>query len=235
MKTVSKLPARDSRKKLDQDVISCARCPRLRAHCQKIAREKKKSHADEIYWGLPVPDFGDPKASLLILGLAPAAHGANRTGRMFTGDRSGLWLYRALFRAGFANKESSEHKDDGLKLRDALITAVAHCAPPDNKPLPEEIENCSEYLVRNLDLVKPKVILALGSIAWNAAFAHLKTRGQWTKSRPAFSHLCETRINESLLVIGSYHPSQQNTFTGRLTEDMFDAVFDRARRAIEER
>lgn len=187
---------------------------------------------NEAYWGLPAPNFGDAKARFVILGLAPAAHGANRTGRMFTGDRSGLWLYRALHKAGFANQFSYEKADDGLKLINCVITATAHCAPPDNKPLPDEIANCREYLIRTMALHKPKVVLALGSIAWTALFNELKRQGAWTKARPQFGHGVEVKLDDGRLCIGSYHPSQQNTFTGRLTEEMFDAIFTRVQKIL---
>ncbi len=229
---------RDSHRKLNADIVGCEHCPRLIRYCRKVAAEKKKAHLDETYWGKPVPNFGDEtKGRLLIVGLAPAAHGANRTGRMFTGDRSGLWLYRALHRAGFANQAECMSADDGLKLHGCVITAVAHCAPPDNKPLPGEIAKCSEYLERTLSLSEPKAIVALGGIAWNAVFAELKRRELWKGPRPSFGHGAETLLsglgpNRSAVLIGSYHPSQQNTFTGRLTEPMLDEIFARARRIL---
>jgi uracil-DNA glycosylase len=219
----------DSHKVLNQDIENCERCPRLIKHCRTIAREKKKAHIDETYWGKPNVNFGDPHARLLIVGLAPAAHGANRTGRMFTGDRSGQWLYRALHRAGFANQSTYERADDGLVLKDCMITAVAHCAPPDNKPEPKEIANCSEFLRRTFELHQPKVVLALGGIAWTAVFNEMKRRDLWSGPRSKFSHGAEVKLEGiNAVLIGSYHPSQQNTFTGRLTEAMFDSVFARA-------
>lgn len=185
-----------------------------------MASEKKAAHKDEIYWGRPVPHFGDPEADLLILGLAPAAHGANRTGRMFTGDRSGDWLYRALYKAGVANQPSSLHSDDGLKLQGVLITAAAHCAPPDNKPTTEEISNCESHLQELASWKEWRAVLCLGGIAWKAAL------GQWpVKPMPKFSHLATAQTKGPLL-IGSYHPSQQNTFTGRLTEPMLDQAVE---------
>jgi len=228
---------KDSFKKLEADIIACERCPRLRRYCEKIAREKRRAFMNETYWGKPVPDFGDPKARLLIVGLAPAAHGANRTGRMFTGDQSGVWLYRALHRAGFANQAQCDRADDGLKLIDARITATAHCAPPDNKPTPKEIENCSVFLKRNLALSRPLVYLALGSIAWRALVLEFKNEGLITGPMPKFAHGAEVLLPASgkspeRLLLGSYHPSQQNTFTKRLTEPMFDAIFERARKFI---
>jgi uracil-DNA glycosylase family 4 len=226
--------ARDTHAQIDQDVIDCNRCKRLRTHCLKIAKEKKRAHIDETYWGKPIPNFGDRKARVLIVGLAPAAHGANRTGRMFTGDRSGQWLFRALHRAGFANQSTYENAKDGLKLVDCMITATAHCAPPDNKPTPDEIAQCEEFLIRTMELIKPKVIIALGSIAWTATFAQLKRDGRWNLAKPKFGHGAEIRLTDGTLVIGTYHPSQQNTFTGRLTEPMFDAIFSCAKNFLSE-
>ncbi|RYZ74114.1 MAG: uracil-DNA glycosylase [Proteobacteria bacterium] len=231
VKNENKIPqiSKDNVGKLADDIVECERCPRLRSYCEAIAREKKKAHRDETYWGLPVPNFGVAKAKFVIVGLAPAAHGGNRTGRMFTGDRSGLWLYRALHKAGFANQPTSETAEDGLELINCVITATAHCAPPDNKPLPDEIANCREYLVRTMALHQPKVMLALGLIGWNALFDELKRQGSWEGARPAFSHGAEVRLKDGRVCLGSYHPSQQNTFTGRLTEPMFDSVFARAK------
>jgi uracil-DNA glycosylase family 4 len=217
---------------LDKDVHKCTKCPRLRKYCLGLAKTKRKSFADQTYWGLPVANFGDPKARLLIVGLAPAAHGANRTGRMFTGDRSGQWLYRALYRAGFANQPTYESADDGLCLIDCMITSVAHCAPPDNKPTPQEIANCSAFFTRTFTLLSPKVVITLGSIAWTATFNELKRQGLWTKSRPRFAHGQAVTLDNGTLVLGSYHPSQQNTFTKRLTEPMFDSIFTQAKTAI---
>ena len=203
------------------------KCPRLRAHCLEVARIKRRAFQDETYFGKPIPDFGDPEARLLVLGLAPAAHGANRTGRMFTGDRSGQWLYRALHSTSFANQSSYESITDGLQLRDCLITAVCHCAPPDNKPLPEEIGNCSEYFREVISETPWKVALALGGLAWSQLAKQLGVR------LPKFTHGVE-QIHEGRLLLASYHPSQQNTFTGKLKEDMFEAVFLRARAFIEQ-
>lgn len=215
-------------------IENCVRCPRLIEHCKKIAIEKKKMYQDWTYWGRPVPDFGPRSARLLIVGLAPAAHGANRTGRMFTGDNSGLWLYRALHRAGFANQFSFEHSTDGLQLFDTCITAVCHCAPPDNKPTPAEIENCRPYLVDALDSMKSvEVYLALGGLAWNALFRELEERGELIKPKPKFSHGCKVQLKSKGWLVGSYHPSQQNTFTGRLTEKAFDDVFATCRTLLQ--
>jgi uracil-DNA glycosylase family 4 len=225
-----------SRKKaweaLNQDITSCERCPRLRRYCQGIAREKKKAFMDWKYWGKPVANFGDPQARFLIVGLAPAAHGANRTGRMFTGDRSGDWLYRALERAGFANQARAESADDGLELFDCAITATAHCAPPDNKPEPIEIARCEEYLSRTFELLDPVVIMALGGIAWKAIGKELKAKGLMTKALPPFAHGTVVDLGGGRSLIASYHPSQQNTFTGRLTEPMFDSVFSQVRELL---
>ncbi|MEZ6095396.1 MAG: uracil-DNA glycosylase [Pirellulaceae bacterium] len=217
--------------KLNQAVSNCTRCPRLIAHCQRIAQEKRAAYNDQDYWGGPVPNFGDQRARLLIVGLAPGAHGANRTGRMFTGDRSGLWLYRSLHRTGFANQFSYEERDDGLSLIDCAITAVCHCAPPDNKPTGDEVSACEPFLTETWELLRPQVVVTLGQLAWKATFRQLKSLGQWESAVPKFGHL-ETIDVPRCVVIGSYHPSQQNTFTGRLTEVMLDAVFETAKRHL---
>lgn len=201
---------------LNNRITSCFRCPRLVEWRELVALEKRKAFTDWQYWGRPVPNFGDPNAQHLIVGLAPAAHGANRTGQMFTGDRSGDWLFRALHKVGAANMPRAEIKADGLKLHNVLITAAAHCAPPDNKPLPLELANCNEYLRTTLALNPWKSVLCLGSIAWSSVFRTLGTKVQ------KFGH-GQVHITESgLKLVGSYHPSQQNTFTGRLTEEMLD-------------
>jgi uracil-DNA glycosylase family 4 len=192
----------------------CKRCPRLVEWRERIAREKRKSFADWDYWGKPVPNFGDPNAEFLIVGLAPAAHGANRTGRMFTGDRSGDWLYRALHKAGAANQPTAEHSEDGLTLHNVLITAICHCAPPDNKPTREEIQNCSVYLTDLLANHQWKSILCLGRIAWEQVHKHLQ------RKPVPFGHGAVSPGTPP--VVASYHPSQQNTFTGKLTEAMLD-------------
>ncbi len=219
---------------LSEQIENCELCPRLRHHCLKIAREKRKSYASETYWGKPISGFGDPKARLHILGLAPAAHGANRTGRIFTGDRSGEWLYRALFKAGFANQPHSTGRDDGLKLTDAWISCVVRCAPPDNKPTPTEIDRCSSYLAQEMELLKnARVYLALGQIALHASWPLLVERFQIQKTaKPKFSHGGKRELAPGHWLLMSYHPSQQNTFTGRLTEPMFDSVFSEAKRLL---
>lgn len=240
-------------------VVACERCPRLRRYCEAVAREKKRAYRDETYWGRPVPGFGDPDARLLIVGLAPAAHGGNRTGRMFTGDSSGDFLMRSLHAAGFANQPTSAHRDDGLVLADAYIAAAARCAPPDNKPTPAEIARCLPYLAAEVKaLTRLRVVVALGRIAFDAclklfgtvaqdfsggvaqasrgavAQASRGTVAQASRLRsPAFGHgaICRLGAGQPVL-IASYHPSRQNTNTGRLTPAMFDAVFTEARRLV---
>jgi uracil-DNA glycosylase family 4 len=221
---------------LQEQVVACERCPRLRQWCAEVARRKRAAYRDWTYWGRPIPSFGDPEARLLIVGLAPAAHGANRTGRIFTGDRSGDFLYRVLYRTGFASQPESRSADDGLRLHDAWITAAVRCAPPGNKPLPEEFRNCRPYLVRELELLENlRVIVALGRLAFRACLDALRDRG--LAIRPAafdFAHGREHRLGPGLpVLICSYHPSQQNTQTGRLTEPMLRRVFLRARRYLE--
>lgn len=202
-------------KELNDQITTCRKCPRLVTWREQVAAEKRKSFASETYWGRPVPNFGDPDADHLIVGLAPAAHGANRTGRMFTGDRSGDWLFRALHRAGVASQAESLTAEDGLMLKEVLITAVCHCAPPDNKPLPSEVQACSGYLVELLASKQWKSILCLGSLAWNQLFRVLKM-----SPIPKFGH--GIVVLGAPKIVGSYHPSQQNTFTGRLTAPMLD-------------
>ena len=210
--------------------MDCRACPRLVEWRELVAKEKRASFADEEYWGRPVPPFGDPAGWLLIVGLAPAAHGGNRTGRMFTGDRSGDWLYASMFRTGFANQPTATSIDDGLQLTDVYITAPVRCAPPANKPTTEERDTCLPYMVRELDLLPNiSVIVALGSFAWDAALKVLAMAGiEIPRPKPRFGHLEEATVGPYIL-LGSYHPSQQNTFTGKLTEPMTDAVFNRAR------
>ncbi len=220
---------------VEREIAACTRCPRLVEHCTLVARTRKKAFRDWDYWGKPVPSFGDPEARLLVLGLAPAAHGANRTGRMFTGDRSGDFLFRALHAAGFASQPESRFRGDGLVLRDVYITAVAHCAPPGNRPTRDEILNCREYLERELDLLAElQVVVALGRVAFDQYLTILRNRGIIeSRSRFQFAHDREhaTAPGQPLL-ISSYHPSQQNTSTGRLTDRMLKEVFMRARRAL---
>lgn len=216
------------------EMVNCHRCPRLVAWREAVAEARIKRHADELYWGRPVPSFGDPNARLLVVGLAPAAHGGNRTGRMFTGDRSGDWLYRALHRAGYANQAESGALSDGLFLKDCYITAVAHCAPPQNKLLPAESANCRDYLARELELLsRVRVIVTLGKVAWDAMLRMPQLAAPKTEAKPAFGHGHVWEAPSGLILIGSYHPSQQNTFTGKLTEPMLDAVFTTARRTLE--
>ena len=214
-----------------REVIACERCPRLRAYCLEVARVKRKAFLHEEYWGRPIPGFGDPEAWLLIVGLAPGAHGANRTGRMFTGDRSGEWLYGELFRQGIASAPHSRRRDDGLRLRGAYIAAAARCAPPDNKPTGEEMDRCREYLVREMAaLPGVRVRLALGRIAFDAFGKARRELGLPDLTpRPAFAHGASFALPEGGFLLASYHPSQQNTSTGVLTQAMWRGVFDRAR------
>jgi uracil-DNA glycosylase family 4 len=221
---------------LNEEIIACRKCPRLVAYREKVAKEKRRAFREWTYWGKPVPGFGDPNARLLILGLAPAAHGANRTGRMFTGDRSGGFLYKALHKAGFANQPTSLYRDDGLQLKDAYISATARCAPPENKPMPEEILNCRGYLERELEIFQPKAVLALGKIAWDAYLEILKQQ-EIISSRAAykFGHGAEAKLPSPYpRMFGVYHPSQQNTQTGRVTPAMYAKVLRRIRRFLEQ-
>jgi uracil-DNA glycosylase family 4 len=211
----------------------CERCSRLRSHCRKIAKLKRKAFADQNYWGKPIQGFGDIKARLVIIGLAPAAHGANRTGRVFTGDRSGDWLYRALHKSGFANQPTSVHQNDGLRLIDCFITATVKCAPPDNKPTPAEITKCLPYLEWEVENLKSaQVYLALGKLAFDQTWNILKSKGHAIGPRPSFAHGKAVQLKSGYCLLASYHPSQQNTFTGKLTEPMFDAVFTKARELL---
>jgi uracil-DNA glycosylase len=217
---------------IESEIINCGKCPRLVSYREQVARVKRRAYREWTYWGRPVPAFGDPQARLVIIGLAPAAHGANRTGRMFTGDRSGDFLYEQLYRAGFASQPQSKRVDDGLVLKDALISAAVRCAPPDNKPLPEEIRNCLPYLERELALVHPRAILALGGIALNTYLDLLKRQGL-IPSRAAypFSHGASFTLPGNLpRLFAAYHPSQQNTQTGRLTPAMFARVLKKIRK-----
>ena len=222
--------------RIARQIESCQRCPRLVDWCQSVAQTKRRSFAEQTYWGKPVPGFGDPAARIWIVGLAPAAHGGNRTGRVFTGDRSGDFLYAALHRAGLANQPQAVSRDDGLKLRDVYIGAVGRCAPPANKPTPQELANCQSWLDLELAALRNvRVIVALGGIAFSGALALLHRSGETIpKPRPAFAHGGEVSIGQRTL-LGCYHVSQQNTFTGRLTEAMIDRVLERAKEVSGER
>ena len=215
---------------LSAEVVECRRCPRLVEWRERVAREKRAAFADWDYWGRPIPGFGDPAARVLLLGLAPAAHGGNRTGRIFTGDRSGDWIFAALWRCGFANQPVSRAWGDGLELRDCYVTAAVRCAPPANRPLPGERDNCLPYAVRELELLEDvRVVVCLGGFAWDAALRVRAALGEPVpRPRPRFSHGAEL-AGERWTALGCFHPSQQNTFTGRLTEPMTDAVLERAR------
>jgi uracil-DNA glycosylase family 4 len=219
---------------LNEEIVACRKCPRLVEYREKVAREKRRAFREWTYWGKPVPGFGDARAQLLILGLAPAAHGANRTGRVFTGDRSGDFLYAALHKAGFANQPTSVRSGDGLQLKNAYIAATIHCAPPANKPLPSEIANCRGYLVRELEILQPRVLLALGKIAWDAYLEILKERGLITsKAAFHFAHGAEVELpGDGARLFGVYHPSQQNTQTGRVTPAMYAQVLRRIQRLL---
>jgi len=216
---------------LNADVVACRRCPRLVDWRERVAAEKRAAFADQEYWGRPITGFGDPAARILVLGLAPAAHGGNRTGRVFTGDRSGDWLFASMWRCGLANQPTSVARDDGLELRGAYVTAAVRCAPPANKPLPAERDNCFPYLMRELELLDAiRVVVCLGGFAWEAALRARVALGEPVpKPRPRFGHGAELPSPGPLHLLGCYHPSQQNTFTGRLTKPMIDAVFARAR------
>lgn len=222
---------RDRMARITERVLACRACPRLVAWRETVAREKRAAYRDEAYWGRPVPGFGDPAARLLIVGLAPGAHGANRTGRMFTGDRSGAWLYGALHRAGFATAPESRSRDDGLELRDAWLTAALRCVPPGNRPTGPEEARCLPFLQEEIAVLLPRLrcIVALGGLAHRATLRALQENGVPTPSpRPPFGHGVERTLTGGLHLLASYHPSQQNTFTGTLTEPMFDAVWARA-------
>ena len=217
------------------EIVECRACPRLVEWRERVAREKRAAFAGEDYWGRPVPPMGDVDARVLVVGLAPAAHGGNRTGRIFTGDRSGDWLFGSMYRTGFASQPHSVSRDDGLRLLDAYVTAPVRCAPPANKPTLEERDTCIGYMVRELELLAAvKAIVCLGSFAWDATLRALSLHGiVVARPKPRFGHLAEAHIGPYVL-LGSYHPSQQNTFTGKLTEEMLDAVFERARQVLTE-
>ena len=228
---VSSSDATGALQELAATIIECRACPRLVEWRERVAREKRPAHSSERYWGRPVPGFGDPAARLLIVGLAPAAHGGNRTGRIFTGDRSGDWLYASLHRVGFANQPTSRARGDGLKLRDAYVSAAVRCAPPQNRPTPAERDRCLPYLRTEIELLRGlEVIVALGGFAWNAVLTSAVLGAP--RPRQSFGHGAEHSAGP-LRLIGCFHPSQQNTFTGRLTEPMMDAVFERARALLE--
>ena len=222
---------------LERAVVECRRCPELRTYCATIAREKKRAHLEHEYWGRPVPGWGDRKGRALIVGLAPGAHGSNRTGRPFTGDASGVWLYRAIFKAGFSNQPTSIDRNDGLRLRDIYITAAIRCAPPQNKPTPQQRRRCFDYLQAEYDALKPRLIITLGKIADDTVHALLKSNHRYLTPRAPFKHGAETRLQtprgKTVVVLASYHPSRQNTNTGVLTEPMLDAIFTRARQLVD--
>ncbi len=220
---------------LNETIVDCTACPRLVTYRQAIAQHKRRQYRDWTYWGRPVPGFGDPNARLYVLGLAPAAHGGNRTGRVFTGDRSGDWLYRALFQYGFANQAESTHQEDGLYLTDCYIGATVRCAPPGNKPERDEFEQCSQFLREEIALLKNhRVVIALGKIAFDHYLRTCKAFGfMIPASIPKFGHAVASKLPWGVWLLGSYHPSQQNTFTGKLTRPMFHSVFRRARKEID--
>lgn len=222
--------------RLDARVVRCRRCPRLVAHREAVAAAPPRRFAGQRYWARPLPGFGDPRARVLLVGLAPAAHGGNRTGRIFTGDRSGDWLFEALHHAGFASQPTSTHRDDGLRLLDAYVTATVRCAPPDNRPTPDEIARCQPFLLEELTLLpEVRVVVGLGRIGWQA---YLRARRALDRPvprpLPVFAHGAETRLDDGVTLLGTYHPSQQNTFTGKLTRPMLRAVFLRARALLRE-
>jgi uracil-DNA glycosylase family 4 len=214
---------------IERAIPRCRRCPELRAYCAEVAASKRRAFAGWTYWGRPVPGFGDRSARILVVGLAPAAHGGNRTGRMFTGDRSGDFLYAALHRAGLANQPQATARDDGLRLRGAYVTAALRCAPPGNRPAPHQLANCLRFLVQEVEALRPAVVLCLGAVAWRAALNAIRGGGvERPRPLPAFAHGAECRLGRTVL-LGCYHVSQQNTFTGRLTPRMIDAVLARAK------
>jgi len=221
---------------LNSEVIHCTKCPRLVVHREQVGREKRRAFREHEYWARPVPGFGDAKARVLILGLAPGAHGSNRTGRPFTGDRSGDFMYPILHKVGFASQPNAEHRNDGLKLIDCYITAAVRCAPPDNKPLPLELANCAPYLDRELALLKNlRVVVALGKIGFDAYLNHLKRKGVvHSRAGYVFQHAAEYEMPNGVVLLASYHPSNQNTATGKLTARMFERVFRRAKEIAEE-
>jgi uracil-DNA glycosylase family 4 len=218
------MSAADALAGLEVEVVACRACPRLVAWREEVAVVKRAAYRDEVYWGRPIPGYGDPAARIAVVGLAPAAHGANRTGRIFTGDRSGDWLFRAMHRAGLANQPTATHAGDGLRLHDAWVTATVKCAPPANRPTPAERDTCAPFLTRELAALDPVVVVCLGAFGFEATCRHYGLR-----PRPRFGHGVEVALDGGPILVASFHPSQQNTFTGRLTEPMLDAVFTRAR------
>jgi uracil-DNA glycosylase family 4 len=225
----------DALASLNQEIVGCRRCPRLVEWRETVAVDKRAAFSDEDYWGRPVAGFGDPAAQVVVVGLAPAAHGANRTGRMFTGDRSGDWLYQAMWRSGFASQPESTGRDDGLTLSGAWVTAAVRCAPPQNKPSVDERDTCAVWLDRELDVLEPAVLVALGDFSYRSIWRHLGDRGHaLPKPRPRFAHGLEVTVPNGPVLLTSFHPSQQNTFTGKLTEAMLDSVFARASSLIGE-
>ena len=220
-------------KSLQGKITECEACPRLREHCRAVARTRKKMYADEEYWGRPVPSLGGAGSRLLILGLAPAAHGANRTGRMFTGDSSGDWLYEALHKFGFANQSTSTGVDDGLELKDCVISASARCAPPDNRPSREELDRCRPWLIEEVSILQPEVVIVLGKIAWETWWKALAEMGvELPRPRPKFAHGQWVELPGQVPVLQSYHPSRQNTNTGRLTRPMWHSIFRQTRKRL---
>jgi uracil-DNA glycosylase len=232
----SRVPDRAWLRRLNARIVGCRLCPRLVAHREAVAAKPPRRYAGQTYWARPLPGFGDPRARLLLVGLAPAAHGGNRTGRIFTGDQSGTWLFRALHEAGFASRPTSEHREDGLRLRDAYVTAAARCAPPANKPTPGEFAACRPYLLEELThLSRVRVVVGLGRIGWTAYLQARRALGAPPPlAPPTFGHNVATLFADGRVLIGSYHPSQQNTFTGKLTRQMLLDVFLKARRLLEE-
>jgi uracil-DNA glycosylase family 4 len=225
----------DSLKKLNEEIVACRKCPRLVAWREEVARVKRKAYQDQEYWGKPVPGFGDPNARVLVVGLAPGAHGSNRTGRNFTGDASGNFLYPALYRAGFANQPTAVSRDDGLVLKDLYIAASARCVPPDNKPTPDELNNCQPYLERDLEILKPKVIVCLGRVAFERILKMSGIRNSGFRfAHGALYKLNTDPLNTDYWILCSYHPSQQNTLTGKLTVKMFDEIWTKAKELIQD-
>lgn len=222
-------------KSLNRRIEKCKTCPRLTDYCAEVAKTKRRAYQDETYWGRPVANFGDPNAKLLVVGLAPGAHGANRTGRMFTGDRSGDWLFRALHRSGFANQAESTSRNDGLELINCAITNAVNCAPPGNKPTTDEIKACRPFLEQTIQVLPVVVFLALGQLAWKAVLDFAYDSDRLEGKRPKFGHGAEVELKTKQVLLGSYHPSQQNTFTGRLTESMLDRVMKRAKKITKQR